>query len=265
VEPSRVAIGLFDRDGRMVADAQVSARFYRLTGEDGELAATVDLTPVVLVEEAGSHHEAAWFHDDPFAAVYTAVVDLDRAEWWGAALDVTIDGETYGPLPVRFFVSERTSEPRIGDPVPPSVNLTVDDVDDLSLLDSSPEPRAAMHEHTVRDALELGRPLVVGFVTPAFCQSRFCGPVMEQALVPLHEEFHDTVEFIHIEPFQLDVARTEGNLVPVPEMAEWGLQTEPWVFVIGADGRVVAKFEGITSAAEVRPAVLEALGPGSSS
>jgi hypothetical protein len=38
-------------------------------------------------------------------------------------------------------------------------------------------------------------------------------------------------------------------------MREWGLQSEPWTFLVGRDGRIKAKFEGSVSAAELRSAV----------
>ena len=38
-------------------------------------------------------------------------------------------------------------------------------------------------------------------------------------------------------------------------MRQWGLLSEPWVFLVGADGRVKAKFEGSVSAAELAAAV----------
>ncbi len=57
-----------------------------------------------------------------------------------------------------------------------------------------------------------------------------------------------------IEPFDLEAAWA-GELVPVPEMAQWGLDSEPWVFVTDAEGRVAGKFQGITSEAEVGAAI----------
>ena len=34
-------------------------------------------------------------HEDALTTVYTANVEFDRAGWWGVAVDVTVDGETY--------------------------------------------------------------------------------------------------------------------------------------------------------------------------
>jgi hypothetical protein len=42
-------------------------------------------------------------------------------------------------------------------------------------------------------------------------------------------------------------------------MRQWGLSTEPWVFLVGADGHVKAKFEGSVSEAELSAAVRDRL------
>jgi glutathione peroxidase-family protein len=38
-------------------------------------------------------------------------------------------------------------------------------------------------------------------------------------------------------------------------MHQWGLQTEPWTFLVSRDGRIEAKFEGSISAEELETAI----------
>jgi hypothetical protein len=38
-------------------------------------------------------------------------------------------------------------------------------------------------------------------------------------------------------------------------MREWHLTTEPWTFLVGADGRIKAKFQAAVSAGELERAV----------
>ena len=38
-------------------------------------------------------------------------------------------------------------------------------------------------------------------------------------------------------------------------MRQWNLQSEPWSFLVGRDGRIKAKFEGSVSVRELRAAV----------
>ena len=155
-------------------------------------------------------------------------------------------------------MSERTTEPMLGEPAPASTQLVLRDVADVTEIDTSSPPMPELHDVTVAEALEGGRPLVVAFATPAFCLTRFCGPVIDEVVRPLYERYGDRAQFIHIEPYDVAEART-GRLLIVPAMEEWRLSTEPWVFVIDASGRVAAKFEGITSAEEVAASLLPLL------
>ena len=92
-----------------------------------------------------------------------------------------------------------------------------------------------------------------------FCMSAMCGPVTDQ-VISLQARYQERVNFIHIEPWDLNVARNEGRLVPTLEFAEWKLSSEPWVYVIGGDGRVGARFEGIVSSDEIETAIHGVLG-----
>jgi hypothetical protein len=130
----------------------------------------------------------------------------------------------------------------------------LDDDLDIAVLDTTNPPNPELHDVTVAEALQGDRPLVVAFATPAFCLTRFCGPVVERVVVPIWENYGDRVEVIHIEPYDIPTAR-DGRLEPIPAMAEWGLETEPWVFVVDADGNVAAKFEGIMDYDEVAEAI----------
>jgi hypothetical protein len=38
-------------------------------------------------------------------------------------------------------------------------------------------------------------------------------------------------------------------------MRQWGLRSEPWTFLVGADGVIKAKFEGSVSADELEAAI----------
>lgn len=265
--PARLAFGIIKLDpkdagiGSLVHDATARVTLYRLDGDQGTLAGEFDLTPVQLRENTQHQHTdgTQHLHDDPLATVYVVNTTLDRTDWWGAALDVTVDGKQYSDIKVRFFVSDKTTEPAIGDAVPAIKQLTTKDVPDVAMIDSSTPPRPELHDLTVADALKNGKPSLIAFATPAFCQTRFCGPVVDSVVAPLQKEYGTRMNFLHIEPYKLDEAR-KGKLVAIPEMATWGLQSEPWIFVLDANGRVTAKFEGVMSQEEVEPFVQQVLG-----
>src|SRR3970282_2085409 len=117
-----------------------------------------------------------------------------------------------------------------------------------------------MHDVTVSDALAGGKPLVIAFATPAFCESRTCGPVMDTVMDPLYERHKDEAGFMHIAPSQLRDLRAGSGLIPVQAAEEWRLQTEPWIFVVDRNGKVSAKFEGIIALDEGEAQLAGALG-----
>ena len=45
----------------------------------------------------------------------------------------------------------------------------------------------------------------------------------------------------------------------VPAAAEWNLPSEPWTFVVDADGLVAAKFEGFATREELEDALAKVL------
>jgi hypothetical protein len=50
--------------------------------------------------------------------------------------------------------------------------------------------------------------------------------------------------------------------VTVPATDTYGLPTEPWIFVVGRDGRVVGSFEAVVAPVELTSAVDKALAGG---
>lgn len=260
VGENRFSLGLLDEDDSPILGAGVHLRFFDLTGEEQVLKSEADarFIPVELsfIDETSGKEKRLVGN----SGVYVAYVDFDSPGDWGVEVAVTLDGTELDPVPFRFNVLDETSEPAIGDPAPASRQLTLADVADVTEIDSSFPSRPQMHEDTVADALATGKPLLVAFATPAFCETRTCGPVMDTVMDPLYEEYQGQAVFIHIEPFKLKQLRGGAARIPVEATAEWGLQTEPWVFVIDREGKVAAKFEGIIALDEVEDVLAQVLG-----
>jgi hypothetical protein len=261
VGPNRFSMMLTDVDDEVLLDADVSFEFYDLNGDEPELKAQADarrvVTDLARVDERAGETVVSGEN-----GVYVADVQFDHEGDWGVIVSVTRDGRQLDPIPFRFNVLEDTPEPRVGDPAPPSRQATLAEVQSIDEIDSSHPPRPHMHETTIADALESGRPLVVAFATPAYCESRICAPVMDTVMDPLYERYGEQAAFIHVEPFRLDRLRAGIGRDPVPAMREWNLRTEPWIFVVDARGRVVARFDGIIGFDEVEGALAPLLPAG---
>lgn len=109
--------------------------------------------------------------------------------------------------------------------------------------------------HRVDFAAVVGRkPAVIVFATPQLCQSRVCGPVVDE-VAQLQSEFGDRAAFIHMEVYRDN--KIEHGLRP--QLLAFGLRTEPWVFTIDRGGHVAARIESAASVDEIRQAVERAL------
>ena len=65
------------------------------------------------------------------------------------------------------------------------------------------------------------------------------------------------------EPYDLAKARAGQGLEPLPWIvSEWGLTSEPWVFLVDKQGNIAGKFEGIVTADELDAAVTPLLATG---
>lgn len=264
VGTNRFVLGLLTADNEEVIGAQVNLGFFTLEGEEAvpqfeKTAEAVRITKTYTeIHEGGVVHT----HEAGETGVYVASVEFDAAGPWGVEVAATVDGQALEPERVGFEVREQSLSPPIGAPAPRSRQLMLADVgDDITKIDTSDPPNPEMHRLTIADAVASGRPTVVVFATPAFCVSRICGPV-KQIVDQLYEKYKDQANFIHVEPYDLAKAVSGEGLFPLPVVEEWGLQSEPWLFVIDKDGNVAAKFEGVVSPAEAESSLQQTLGNG---
>jgi hypothetical protein len=147
-------------------------------------------------------------------------------------------------------VAARSRSVAVGARAPRSQTPTLATAPAAQITTSRP-PDLALLRDSVAGSLSAHKPFVVTFATPKFCTSRTCGPVVDVVEGVRRRFQRRGVPFIHVEVFtDNDPARGYNRW-----MRQWGLTTEPWVFLVGADGRVKAKFEGSVSEAELAAAV----------
>lgn len=182
--------------------------------------------------------------------LYVTQATFDSAGRWGAEVKIMGDGlnET---VKAAFDVTESGTTPEIGAPAPASKSLTADDVKKLSAITTDPHPDPSFYELSIKEAIAAKKPFVVVFSTPKFCTSQVCGPTLN--IVKDASKDFQRVNFIHVEVY--DNLDDPANLKPVRAVQEWGLPSEPWVFVVDATGLVAAKYEGTVTAAELNEAL----------
>ena len=259
VGDNRFPFGLLSMNGQLLESAQVRVSFYLLAQETNELKVQAPARFLQVQGVTPHRHDDGQVHEHvEVRGVYVVdKVNFDQPGFWGAEfLAATGDGGTLEVQGAAFEVKAESVVPDVGDLAPPSQNLTLADVDSIEEIETR-FPPDGMHQLSVKQALEQGKPFVVVFATPMFCVTRMCGPVTDVAAA-LHQRYQDQVNFIHIEPWDLAVAREQGKLVPIDIMLEWDLPTEPWVFVVNKEGRIAGRFEGLVSSEELEAEILAA-------
>jgi hypothetical protein len=111
------------------------------------------------------------------------------------------------------------------------------------------EPACPLHEISLDDALEAGRPTVVNFGTPLLCTSQICGPVVDEQMV-VADKVGDKVSFVHVEIYP-----SRDTSKPVRALTEYGFTTEPWLLVVDRDGVIRARYEGPVTAGQIETAL----------
>ena len=190
--------------------------------------------------------------------IYVATLRLPRpGKYWLLAEPAG------GPEPVQALgnvvVSKSDSPPDVGDRAYASQTPTLASADgDAASITTRTPPDESLLEYSVADSVAAKTPFVVTFATPKFCSSRTCGPVVDVVEEVQRRLDGEDVRFIHVEVFEDNDPAKGFNRW----MQEWKLPTEPWTFLVGADGRIVERFEGTVSVAELEEAVRENLTAG---
>jgi len=139
--------------------------------------------------------------------------------------------------------------PQVGERAPLIHTPTAADVGgDLSKIDTR-IPHDQMHSVDFADAYGK-EPIVLVFATPALCQSRVCGPVVDVAQ-QVADEYKGKAAFIHMEVYN-DNEISKGIR---PQLEAFNLETEPWTFLVDRHGIIRDRIEGAYGVPELEQAM----------
>jgi hypothetical protein len=237
VGPNRFAVGLIDPPRGMITNAAVHFRYFDLT----------DPTKPTVESEADAAVEQT---PDGESTIYTQEREFARAGPWGVEVQARLpDGSTIVKR-TAFRVVDHSATLKPGDRVPALETRTYKDVNgNLHLLSSAPKPNPEFYRLNLAQALTNGKPTILLFSTPAFCQTRLCGPAYD-IITHIQERFRDQFNFIHVEVYRGLPNPAATNWELDPAMTAFGLRTEPWVYVIDK-GVVTYRVEGLFTEAEI--------------
>ena len=275
--PSRFLVGLLTADQRGVVFGAVEERFSYLGTKDQPIAEPVAGPPVVATFLAipgtdvppDSVAKPRAVTGSVARGVYSSEVGFDKAGFWQVEVAAEVAGQVRRAT-AAFGVGADHVVPFVGDAAPASENLTMASTDaPLAAVDSrggsGAIPDSELHSTTVAAALAAKRPVVVAVSTPVYCASRFCGPVTDM-VQELSHAYGDRASFVHIEvyrDFQADPQVFNRAAIEWIYPSGTGDINEPWVWVVGADGKVVARLDNVATRGELEPILqqLPVIGP----
>jgi len=221
-----------DPNAALVPVGPISAPWYAYSTPDG---------PSPLPQGLNAFHFRF-----PRPGIWTMVVETAGTHFVGSTI---IEGAGHGVEPAGH------AETRLpGDTAIPSQTPTVDNPRGVSPI-CTRKPPCDMHAITLAQAVSSSKPTAFIVATPEFCQSRNCGPSLNE-LIAVENELRGRVNFIHAEVYLNDQATTIEQQIPSPTFKEWNLGSEPWLFLIDSSGVIAQRFEGGFTASQARAGLL---------
>lgn len=236
------------RDGTPVSDQEIAVRFFKLKDEKNPQLVGEGAIPFSPLGVPGLTTSAS-----ELTGVYYASVIFDEAGAWGAGFTVGPKPDPATEVRLRFEVKDAPATVAIGGKAIPVDNPTLANAP-LKQIDTSTTPDEAFHRLSIAQALASGKPTVIAFATPAFCETRTCGPTID-VMRAAFATYGEKANWVHVEPFKLDangdLLMSGSGRVSSEAATQWRLPSEPWIFVVQGDGTVVARFDGPVSLEEL--------------
>jgi hypothetical protein len=262
--PQRVSFGLVLPDGSLVSFGEIGVDLTYLGTAESPTEAPGPSTTAAFVPTygtpAGTGGARVTSPDEARGVYQASGLVFEDPGFYQAT--VTADVEDLGTQVAQttFEVLEEPQLPAPGDQALPTENLTLDsDGVPAAAIDSRfttegeiPDPE--LHSTTIAAAVERGRPVLAVFATPVYCVSRFCGPVTDM-VQELAGTYADRAAFVHVEIWEdFDTQTLNQAAIDWLQLPSGDL-TEPWLFLVGADGTIVDRWSSLWSQAEVEAAL----------
>lgn len=230
---------LLVRDDNSLVTAPVADVYYRASANGPVRKAVARYVSIGV--------KASRAEKDDVKEIYVANLDLPRkGKQWIVIQPRGVAFQGFQILDVKA----KPAAIAIGENAPASRNPTLATKAARQITTARP-PDIGLLRFSIAESLRAKKPFVVAFATPAYCQSRTCGPTVD-VVDAVRKRFESKgVRFIHVEIYEDNLPGNGVNRW----VKEWKLPTEPWVYVVDRDGRVRDRFEGAISVSELEQSI----------
>ncbi|MFV0526005.1 MAG: hypothetical protein ACK5RL_16080 [Acidimicrobiales bacterium] len=270
VAASPQLVGLYDTDHVLAAGSVQRIPFAVIADDTIELPDRPELPVTVALDGVVLEHTTVTGrivdHDHPGQSSEVEHTHSELLRYFAlrtnlpdpGIYDISVDfgGGVVSSLAVQAFDPATVVVLRPGQPMPTVTTPTTTDPAGVDPICTQFGAACPFHDVTVTEALEAGGPLAVLVATPAYCQTAYCGPVLD-TLVAAAPAF-PTVRMIHLEvyanPTAVDGGYADPDIVPAPAMTELGLDFEPSLFLV-VEGTVVDRIDNLFDSEELDAAL----------
>ena len=169
--------------------------------------------------------------------------------------DLTLEvDERTAALTFQLFDPTEVVVPLPGEKLPDLRFPTFADEMDMDPICTQFGAPCPLHDRTIDEMLATGKPLALLIATPAFCETAYCGPVLD-VMLELQPEFPG-VQFLHAEvyqnPNQVGGNLLDENLRQSPTVVDLSLPFEPTLFLVRPDRTIVDRIDNVYDNTELR-------------
>jgi hypothetical protein len=262
----RVMVGLTTRDGRVLHGGTVRFTFRPVIDPPYPYPALEFLEASFLpVPRSTTPPPAAAIGGaGDGIGVYQALdVTFPAPGFWTITIDVALDPPQEIETAVEVMAAPQVpapgeDAPKTDNPTQASSEMPVEAIDSRSGpagLDELADP--LLHRESIATVLAEGRPCVVIVSTPAFCVSKFCGPLTDivNDLAAEAQKAGSDVGFVHLEVWR-SFEKNEVNRFAADWILRRGAEgREPWIFLIDRAGKIAARWDNLVAEGELRSAI----------
>jgi hypothetical protein len=174
--------------------------------------------------------------------------------YWPFVLSLAKPGiytvRTSDGLEGSFSVVDPSQEkiPKPGEKLPPFDTPTTTDPRGVNPI-CTRQPICPLHDITLTQALQTGKPVAYFIGTPAFCQTGVCGPILD-FVVAQHQRVGDKVAMVHADVYTDSTAQTT-----TPAVNAYNMTFEPCLWVADASGAIVERLDFVFDEGELAAAL----------
>ena len=268
--PQSLAVAQLFSPGPFVPARSNQRLPFALVGSNGPLRGDGEPASVQIAGPSGVVDEevaSARFVPHPHEDDAHDHAHVDELRYYAPRVDLTETGKhrmsievPEGSASIEFDVVEPADVPivGIGDRFPSFVSPSVANLAGVDTL-CTRKPQCGLHTDSVDGLLGEGKPFVMLVSTPAYCQTQFCGPVLEVLLDAVRDSSDPALGAVHLEvwanPAEVGGDIGDPAIRPAPGVEVLALPFEPALYVVGGDGVIRERLDNLFDADELAGAL----------